>query len=41
MSLVMLSVENQIARVTINRPEKLNAMTSALIAEFIGVFAQL
>ncbi len=41
MSLVLLSIENHIARVTINRPEKLNAMNSALIAEFFAVFAHL
>jgi enoyl-CoA hydratase len=41
MSLVLSMVENNIARVVINRPEKLNAMNSALIAEFIAVFATL
>ena len=41
MSLILLAVSDQIARVTINRPGKLNAMNSALIAEFIAVFAKL
>ena len=41
MSLVLSVVENNIARVFINRPEKLNAMNSALVAEFIAVFATL
>lgn len=41
MSLVVSVVKDNIARVVINRPEKLNAMNSALIAEFIAVFATL
>ncbi len=41
MSLILVSIENQIARVTINRPEKLNAMNSPLISEFVAVFATL
>ena len=41
MSLILLAVSDQIARVTINRPGKLNAMNSALIAEFIATFGQL
>ena len=38
---LIVSIENKIAVVTINRPEKLNALNSVTLNELKGIFTQL
>jgi methylglutaconyl-CoA hydratase len=40
MNLVELTIENQVAKITINRPEKRNALSSALVSSLKSAFAE-
>ena len=41
MNLALIDIKNHIAKITINRPEALNAMSSGLISELIKAFNSL
>ena len=41
MNLALIDIKNHIAKITINRPEVLNAMSSDLISELIKTFNSL